>query len=516
MKLQMKRAAIRIVGIIIVMCTHMTGICAEEKEMTVFSLEKNMDIFVMASWDVERPILVLHGPDGTSYDMFDDESVVTETTTTRVIQNAPAGDWTATYDKKGNTVFDLHYNETSQGISIKNLEMSEVDNGYTTLTCSVDAPGHSGSYTYEVQAIIGEDTSVGKKLLSGNESNMSDWSCKVNLNQLSSYNGYRLMLIVTANNDNVVIQDQAITQPFDYTNGSESYILDDGLFQIKINPLSQYVEIMDMENSYGRNTYLARVTWETDEASSVFEESVQIPYVSDAENLTVGIRKDISGVYSNEVIYHIDLTQGIVADFEKDDYTATNLSKYPVKLENAKGLSIVVGINGIENELVLEAEMISLNLNEGENDIFIDIMDTSGIVWSFAKELYLDETPPILRLFEDYNQRKIYNSSIVITGEVEPGAALLINGMEVDPDEMGIFVEEVKLKAGNNEISIEATDIAGNKTVYHPIVVRELIQSTGLELMITIVACALAGVFSVLLIAWGIKILKKVPENKGE
>jgi sugar lactone lactonase YvrE len=76
--------------------------------------------------------------------------------------------------------------------------------------------------------------------------------------------------------------------------------------------------------------------------------------------------------------------------------------------------------------------------------------------------LVKDTTPPILKVFP--LPEIVFTNKITISGETEIGALLKINNNDVLVSSDGKFTTDFELKRGKNEISIEASDLANNKT----------------------------------------------------
>jgi hypothetical protein len=85
-----------------------------------------------------------------------------------------------------------------------------------------------------------------------------------------------------------------------------------------------------------------------------------------------------------------------------------------------------------------------------------------GEVWRF--HVRVDATPPFLVVTEPAEEATITRSPLVVRGETEPGARLLVNGAAVELDAEGRFALEVEAGEGAGELTFEAADAAGNVT----------------------------------------------------
>jgi len=75
----------------------------------------------------------------------------------------------------------------------------------------------------------------------------------------------------------------------------------------------------------------------------------------------------------------------------------------------------------------------------------------------------IDETPPFLRIQSPPPGAIIREARVRISGEVEPGAALTVDGEALDPDAAGRFETTVTAREGQNTVIALAVDAAGNE-----------------------------------------------------
>lgn len=80
-------------------------------------------------------------------------------------------------------------------------------------------------------------------------------------------------------------------------------------------------------------------------------------------------------------------------------------------------------------------------------------------------EIRVDSAPPFLQIDAPVQQAIIREASITVTGETEPGAALLIDELPVDIGPNGAFSHVMTARDGENTVRVVARDPAGNETV---------------------------------------------------
>jgi hypothetical protein len=79
-----------------------------------------------------------------------------------------------------------------------------------------------------------------------------------------------------------------------------------------------------------------------------------------------------------------------------------------------------------------------------------------------AFRIFKDATPPYLALHTPRQNARLRKRNLTLTGEVEPGATLLLGGKAITADADGKFSVEIGLAEGANTIALVATDPAGN------------------------------------------------------
>lgn len=85
-----------------------------------------------------------------------------------------------------------------------------------------------------------------------------------------------------------------------------------------------------------------------------------------------------------------------------------------------------------------------------------------GAAWRF--HVRIDQTPPFLALAEPPENAVVRHSPLVVAGQTEPGARMLLNGQTLPVDDEGRFRIELPVMPGAGELAFQATDKAGNVT----------------------------------------------------
>lgn len=98
---------------------------------------------------------------------------------------------------------------------------------------------------------------------------------------------------------------------------------------------------------------------------------------------------------------------------------------------------------------------LKTNLNEGRQEVFAVARDRAGNETTSKVAVVVDTTPPALNA----------QIRLVVEGTVEPGSAVLIDGVEVEVGGDGHYKAEVPVRKGQKTVEIVAIDKTGNKTV---------------------------------------------------
>jgi flagellar hook assembly protein FlgD len=105
-----------------------------------------------------------------------------------------------------------------------------------------------------------------------------------------------------------------------------------------------------------------------------------------------------------------------------------------------------------------------LILNQGDNSLHFVATDAVGNIASLDRVVHLKTgAMPIQVNVQD--GAIIGDSNLQLTGKVEPGSLVTVNGMAVPVNAFGDFQTTTSLLSGDNTITIEARDLAGNTTV---------------------------------------------------
>jgi len=116
---------------------------------------------------------------------------------------------------------------------------------------------------------------------------------------------------------------------------------------------------------------------------------------------------------------------------------------------------------------------LDLLLQEGDNIIRVVATDPIGNTATEEVVVHVRTQGPTIALANVPDGLIVDASTLRVSGKVEPGSVLSVNGGSVPTDNQGTFSTIVTLQEGNNLLTLTATDRAGNTTSLQRVVVFE-------------------------------------------
>lgn len=175
-----------------------------------------------------------------------------------------------------------------------------------------------------------------------------------------------------------------------------------------------------------------------------------------------------------------------------------NLDMYPVTLQLNEIYGISCEVNGAEvlqyENLEVGEHKIEIPLgDDGNKEIAVYFIDSSGNMKSFNSTCYKDTVGPTIKFKEEYDGITVNDESIDIIGTVSDFSTLTMNGEEVEVATDGQFTTSCNLHIGENHLEVVANDSAGNQTVYS-ITVNMVEKTTSINWQLILVLIAVIGI----------------------
>lgn len=146
---------------------------------------------------------------------------------------------------------------------------------------------------------------------------------------------------------------------------------------------------------------------------------------------------------------------------------ATNSSRVKIagRADEKKTVSVFVN-DEIQKELIADSDGFEteINLKKGKNEVFVKVEDpknqTSRKSPSYTI-IYKSEKPTLL-IESPQEGEKLIRDEVVVSGVTGQEVIININGQPVVVSENGKFSHNVRLKEGENKITVAAVDVAKN------------------------------------------------------
>ena len=444
-------------------------------EADLVTLDRARDIVISVLYDGAEPGITLYSPDGRAYAADSDYAAVERGggAVYFYIEDAAAGTWRVRVEKRDSSDVEVSVYPWDRPASIDSLTVTGVENGNVVFEAVVS--GHEGSFRYDVYALpVKGDGSLGGRVDLGSSSGRNDTTLRLRQSVSQLPDGeYRLGLEVYFTTDS----------------GAEvpTFAISDDTFTVSGSNIPGDPGDLDAVMDITGNTL--ELTW-TDDGTRMRSWTVEVRPVSDPEavyfqaeldggvmscsvvldrdvgdlNVTVTGEKKSSGwlVYERTVPWDA----GIDIAFETPELTNSTMGTLRFDVKD-RTVSAVLDVNGNQQELRLTgAQALSFQLSPmSENEVSLTYEGADGVRYRLSRRITVDSVPPALDLFGVPDTISVSSSSVTLAGSTEPGARLTVNGEEVELDSAGGFRTEARLSAGENILTFEASDAAGNKSV---------------------------------------------------
>jgi len=189
---------------------------------------------------------------------------------------------------------------------------------------------------------------------------------------------------------------------------------------------------------------------------------------------SIDLNKDFVGTDSLHflLIDSFEPEVAITSHFDGDQHSVDDLTVQGFVMEIGSGLrEVTVSCNLLgqpEGEPIPVTVMSDgsfaytlTDLPEGVTVIHVRAVDQAMNSNHTSVTLTIDRTPPSLAILEPIQDMVTREPLLTVTVSFEPGAVVLLNGVEM-VSTSGLITDTMELVEGSNEITVQATDAAGN------------------------------------------------------
>jgi hypothetical protein len=190
--------------------------------------------------------------------------------------------------------------------------------------------------------------------------------------------------------------------------------------------------------------------------------TMNIPVTVNASKYGIIASEQITPAYHSVVKIFLDNVPPEVTVLSPQDMMQTN--KNVVRVSGITEPDATLTINGVKIDLtnVGTFEYYAALPHDGNNDIKLIAKDRFNNTRIILLHVIRDTVPPQLDVYQPTEGQETNQPSIIVKGQTEPGATVRINENIVPLDANGRFEYTVLLTEGPNNITIVASDPAGN------------------------------------------------------
>lgn len=494
---------------------------AESKQVEIVSLNESGDLTVMFTFDKENVDISFVSPSGQviTSDSSDVEFEKGDLWSTYRIKDAAKGTWKVEYDLKSNSEISYSIIEDEYGLWIQYINVMNADNDLEVVF-KTDYDESDIYYSYEIYAVSTADANNIIKLTGGSAKANNEEKVKVNLKQLSS-DEYVIRLDAFYDDGGVELFDTVLSEVIKYDNPNAPSEIED--FKVKID-MDEHICSVDWSDytGWGCNGYKLIVIADGEAIyNSEMENNTQsnsVLFSEGTKNIEIKLAYKTGDLWSTYKNKTINLENEFLRNITG---TITNSSQIDLQYKTIKERLLNVIINEEEGKYKVKEEgTLSFDLKEEINDVHAELEIEDNVYFIVEGSVYLDTTPPTIKLYDDLDGKTFYSDKTRILGEISGGEILKINDALIEVGEDGSFSYDVELSLGENVIEIICEDSNGNEadrilTLYRGASIFNAEENNqGWMSYLPLIASALTSVLLIILAFVFMKKKEKSSENR--
>lgn len=494
---------------------------AESKQVEIVSLNETGDLTVMFTFDKENVDISFISPSGQviTSDSSDVEFEKGDLWSTYRIKDAAKGTWKVEYDLKSNSEISYSIIEDEYGLWIQYINVMNADNDLEVVF-KTDYDESDIYYSYEIYAVSTADANNIIKLTGGSAKANNEEKVKVNLKQLSS-DEYVIRLDAFYDDGGVELFDTVLSEAIKYDNPNAPSEIED--FKVKID-MDEHICSVDWSDytGWGCNGYKLIVIADGEAIyNSEMENNTQsnsVLFSEGTKNIEIKLAYKTGDLWSTYKNKTINLENEFLRNITG---TITNSSQIDLQYKTIKERLLNVIINEEEGKYKVKEEgTLSFDLKEEINDVHAELEIEDNVYFIVEGSVYLDTTPPTIKLYDDLDGKTFYSDKTRILGEISGGEILKINDALIEVGEDGSFSYDVELSLGENVIEIICEDSNGNEadrilTLYRGASIFNAEENNqGWMSYLPLIASALTSVLLIILAFVFMKKKEKSSENR--
>lgn len=456
-----------------VMCVTAFTVTAYAQRAELVDLKDRQDIVVVISYDTEEPTVKITSPSGKTYSKDGDYSQADRGNNALYlyIKDAETGVWYIDYDKKGNSSVTAEVIPWQHPLSIDSLKINSWEENRLNASAEVSCEKETRFDYYVYAVTVNSQGETENKYELGNGSGSSGGTLDISVSTSGLMDGkYRLQL------EAYYVTSDGTEIPSVFTTNDE--------FSVSGNTAQgsgeKFISVLDITQT------TLKLDWSAVEDSvsswhlSLCGKGKEEFYFADYESETVSDEVILDKDYGDLTAELIGtLNGGGYVKYEKQivwDTGVTVTFDTPAATNSPHGtISYDTGDKTVNGTLFINEEAQQLSLSgSGSISFELDNMEVNEVSVRYGSDadgyhmvsqrISVDSIPPVLDLYGVGDKLVSAKEKFAVSGRTEYGAALSLNGSEVDIEASGNFTAEFTLKKGSNDLNFVATDPAGNKT----------------------------------------------------
>jgi hypothetical protein len=458
---------------------------AEAARNELVTLECVKNIYIIVTYDKEKPDITIISPSGVKYSKDSDYSAVERGNLSiyLYIENADAGKWYVDCDKKSNNNVNIAIYPWYKDITIKNIVINGVSNAQLSATAEVtsDAEQYFDYYCYAVLENSKGEVTSRKEIQSGSGYTNSTLDISAPTDGLIDGEYYlEIEICVIMENGSELSTFELSSSVFSVAGNST---IGDSTEWYTILDLTEDTLYLDWSDSSSEvSSWIVGLYKQTDgniSSEPFYYES----YENDVCNDSIWLDRDdgdlyvtITGLLVNGG--YIEYKKSIIWDTDvKVEFSTeekTNSTQCSISYNAANNvLRGKLTINDKSEQIQLkDSGILSFSVDETEvNEVSIQYSWEKGTYYRLSKRISVDNIPPFLDLYGISGEITVSEPEISVSGKTEVGALLFVNEKQYEVAEDGSYLFTLALSKGKNTFVFEAQDDAGNKSTRTAIII---------------------------------------------
>jgi hypothetical protein len=241
------------------------------------------------------------------------------------------------------------------------------------------------------------------------------------------------------------------------------------------------VDLMSDDHGTGATDIIATTTYET---GIVKHNPYNVSAFFDgmAGNVTASVVKNLVGANIIVITVKDKHAPSLEVVFPTDDYL-TQDGKITIngtasdKGSGLDGVFVSVDSGAFSEANGLTDWDLDLDLSEGTHDIMVEARDLAGVITAKSLSVVVDKTAPVVTILTPLGLYQTVNK-FNLSGTVDDkNATITVAGNGVTNNN-GAFVIELDIGDGEHNITVEATDLVGNKVIAYKVVIVDTVAPT--------------------------------------